>query len=335
MIDREFLGGFAFNRRHFHTNIDACIMVGYWGNRIVDNEEITLQGFDILPDDTFSDELIVPVKKIYELFSTKYYEKSDFRESTFDGILTGLNGLEADDSVKKRIKPLYSKDMLCYLVADSVGFDNPDAKSSLLVAGRYNGNGCYIHKTNYLEKLPMFAASRYITYNREWTERARIMKSADKAELFFADAKSGKLDNFFLKCLLFTCIEMQNHCRTFTGSDGRFYRNELCLDTTNGETVASKDIKKLKPNETEKKILDLYSTLLNHVKDTKEYKPEMTYGIYQIYDEIDTSFTDEITGKTVYNNIQVHSDLQAMKELCKTYYNAEIVPVLFEYEFLK
>ena len=45
------------------TNIDACIMVGYWGNRIVDNEEITLQGFDILPDDTFSDELILPVKK--------------------------------------------------------------------------------------------------------------------------------------------------------------------------------------------------------------------------------------------------------------------------------
>ncbi|UTC44176.1 hypothetical protein [Treponema sp. OMZ 857] len=136
------------------------------------------------------------MKKIHELFSTKYYEKSDFRESTFDGILTGLNGLEADDSVKKRIKPLYSKDMLCYLVADSVGFDNPDAKSSLLVAGRYNGNGCYIHKTNYLEKLPMFAASRYITYNREWTERARIMKSADKAEIFFYDAKNGKLNTF-------------------------------------------------------------------------------------------------------------------------------------------
>lgn len=335
LIDREFLGGFAFNRRHFHTNIDACIMVGYWGNKIVENEEITLHGFDILPDNTFSDELILPVKKIHELFSTKYYEKSDFRESTFDGILTGLNGLEAEDSVKKRIKPLYSKDMLCYLVADSVGFDNPDAKSSLLVAGRYNGNGCYIHKTNYLEKLPMFAASRYITYNREWTERARIMKSADKAEIFFYDAKNGKLNNFFLKCLLFTCIEMQNHCRTFAGSDGRFYRNELCLDTTNGETIASKDIKKLKPNEMEKKILELHSNLLNHVKETKEYNSKMTYGIYQIFAEIDTSFIDEITGKTVYNNIQVHSDLQAMKELCKTYYNSEIVPVLFEYEFLK
>ena len=95
------------------------------------------------------------------------------------------------------------------------------------------------------------------------------------------------------------------------------------------------DIKNLKANETEKTILELYSTLLNHVKETKEYRKELTYGIYQIFAEIDTSYTDEITGKTVYNNIQVHSDLQAMKELCKNYYNSEIVPVLFEYEFLK
>lgn len=335
LIDREFLGGYAFNRRHFHTNIDACIMVAYWGNKVCTNEEITLQGFDILPTDRFSEEISLPVKKVHELFSTKYYEKKEFSDVVYDGILTGLNGLEADDFVKKRIKPVYSKDMLCYLVADSVGFDNPDAKSSLLVAGRYNGNGCYIRKDSYLDKLPMFAASRYITYNREWTERARIMKSADKAETFFADAKNGKLNNFFLKCLLFTCIEMQNHCRSFTGSDGRFYRNELCLDTTNGETIASKDIKNLKANETEKTILELYSTLLNHVKETKEYRKELTYGIYQIFAEIDTSYTDEITGKTVYNNIQVHSDLLAMKELCKTYYNSEIVPILFEYEFLK
>ena len=37
----------------------------------------------------------------------------------------------------------------------------------------------------------MYCAARYITYNREWTERARIMKSADKSETFFADAKMG------------------------------------------------------------------------------------------------------------------------------------------------
>ena len=128
---------------------------------------------------------------------------------------------------------------------------------------------------------------------------------------------------------------MQNHCRTFTGSDGRFYRNELCLDTTNGETVASKDLLTLETNNTERKIISLYDSLIKHIKETKEYNPKFTYGIYQIFSEIDTSYTDEITGKTIYNNIQVHSDLQAMKELCKEYYNTEIVPTLFEYEFLK
>ena len=161
------------------------------------------------------------------------------------------------------------------------------------------------------------------------------MKSADGAERYFEDVKSGKLKEFLLKCLLFTCIEMQNHCRSFNGPDGRFYRNELCLDTTRGETVASKDLLKLEPNDTEEKILSLYESLVNHIKETKEYNSDFTYGIYQIFSEIDTSYVDEVTGKTVYNNLQVHSDLRAMKELCKEYYNAEIVPTLFEYEFLK
>ena len=78
-------------------------------------------------------------------------------------------------------------------------------------------------KDNYLEKLPLFCASRYITYNRTWTERARTMKSADGADRFLQDVQSGKLKQFLLKSLLFTCLEMQNHMRTFIGSDRRFY----------------------------------------------------------------------------------------------------------------
>lgn len=334
IISKKFLDGYAFNRRHFHTNIDACIMCALWSNEDDDATEFTLAGYDIDSTGELTEKVDLPVKKVIDMYSTKYYEKSVFSDATYDGIHTGLNGLEADASVKRRIKPMYSKDMLGYLVADSVGFDNPDAKSSLLVAGRYNGNGCYIRKDNYLEKLPMFCASRYITYNREWTERARIMKSADGADRYQADVASGKLDRWLRKCLLFTCIEMQNHMRTFTGSDGRFYRNELCLDTTNGPTIASEDIKKLSPNEAEKKILAQWNLLMSEVKKTKEYNSSLTYGLYQIYAEIDTSYKDE-DNKTVWNNIEVHSALQTMKTLCKEYYNSEIVPVLFEYEFIK
>lgn len=335
LINKKFLDGYAFNRRHFHTNIDACVMCALWSNEESKMKNLELKGYDINEKQgDFTELKVLPVKQIFSSYSDFYFDKQKYADDKEGSILCNLDGSEYSGSTR-RVNPIINESIIGYLAVYSSGFDNPDLHSSLLTCGRYDGNGFYLRKNNYIEKLPMFAASRYITYNREWTERARIMKSADKEEAFFADAKNGKLNNFFLKCLLFTCIEMQNHCRTFTGSDGIFYRNELCLDTTNGETVASKDIKKMKPNETEKKILDLYKTLLNHIKETKEYNSELTYGIYQIFAEIDTSFTDETTGKTVYNNIQVHSDLQAMKELCKNYYNSEIVPVLFEYEFLK
>ncbi len=127
---------------------------------------------------------------------------------------------------------------------------------------------------------------------------------------------------------------MQNHLRSFTGSDNRFYRNELCLDTTNGETLASLDIAKLKANESEKQLLKQWNILMEAAKNTKEYNSNLTYGIYQIFAEIDTSYKDA-DDNTVWNNIEVHSALQTMKTLVKDYYNKEIVPTLFEYEFLK
>lgn len=176
--------------------------------------------------------------------------------------------------------------------------------------------------------------SRYYKYNKEWTSRAFVMKSGDGAERFNADVASGKLDQWLRKCLLFTCLEMQNHMRTFKGSDGRFYRNELCLDTTTGETIASKDLAKLSMDDDEKGLMKQWEALLGYVKATKEYDPSLTYGVYQIFAEIDTSYKDD-EGKTVWNNVEVHSALTTLKDMVKAYYNKEIVPTLFEYEFLK
>ena len=245
LIDRRFMGGFAYNRRHFHTNIDACIMCAYWSNETGTDNEIDISAFDIEP----ISGILVPcgtllVKQIFSTYSQTYYDKRFIPTKQRTGILAGLNGIEKVGG-KQRNKPATSTDIMGYMVAHSSGFDNPDLDSSLLVAARYDGNGFFLHKDNYLEKLPMFCASRYITYNRAWTERARIMKSADGADRYNTDIANGKLAQFLLKCLLFTCTEMQNHMRTFTGSDGRFYRNELCLDGTNGETIALRDIKGL------------------------------------------------------------------------------------------
>lgn len=335
LINKQFVDGFAYNRRFFHTNIDACIMVALWANIEQNIEEFSLRAYDISDANKLVDCGTLPVKRIHELYSTRYYEKKSFTNCSINGILTGLNGLEAELSVKRRIKPLYSDEMLGYLVADSVGFDNPDAKSSLLVAGRYNGNGCYLHKSNFLDKLPMFAASRYISYNRSWTERARILKSADGYKKYFKDIANGKLSNFLLKVLIFTLFEMQNHMRSFIGSDGRYYKNELCLDTTNGETIASTVLKSYSPNQKEAEILYLWKIIIESAKKTKKYNTALTYGIYQIAVELDTFTHDDETNKNIYDYPELHGHLQTLKKLLRDYYNSEIVPILFEYEFLK
>lgn len=335
LVNKRFIDGFAFNRRHFHTKIDACIMCALWAN-IDDNKsnEIDLSAIDIKDKNLIYHKNKLAVKRIYSIFSDKYYESRTCSQDTNDGILVGLNGIEAPESVKRRIAPLYNNNILGYLVADGSGFDNPDTHSSLLVAGRYNGNGFFMRKDNYLEKMPMFAASRYITYNRAWTERSRVMKSADGADRFFKDVKNGKLSQFLLKCLFFAVFETQNHFRSFEGSDNRFYRNELCLDTTNGETIASRDLKGLKVNVRESEILAVWDLILDSAKKTAKYDSAITYGVYQIIKELDTIHKND-NGKNIPDNPELHGHLTTLKTKVKAYYNDEIVPTLFEYEFLK
>lgn len=334
LINKEFLGGFAFNRYWFHTRINACVMVALWGQKDAKLSSLELKPYDI----NKAGELVeldsnILVKRIYRNYSKDYFDKRKFPDDIANGIVCGLNGIE--HVITKRLKPITNDNILGYMAVYSSGFDNPDLHATLIRAGRYDGNGFYLRSDNYLEKLPMFCASRYITYNRAWTERARIMKSADGAKMFKDDLKKEQVDRWLRKCLLFTCLEMQNHMRTFVGSDKKFYRNELCLDTTNGETKASLELKKLKMNEQEKRLYDQWNLLLEYAKLTDEYNQNLTYGVYQIYDEIDTYYKDEENGEKIWKNIEVHSALKTLKDLLKDYYIREVVPYLFKYEFLK
>lgn len=336
LINKKFLGGFAFNRRHFHTSIDACIMCALWANEDADISNINIGAYDIGKDNDLIEQGTLPIKRFYSIYSEAFYDKRNYDNDVEDGIIAEFDGSEAQKGrASVRIKPITNGNIIGYLAVKGANFDNPDSCVHLLRVGAYDANGFYLRKDNYLSKLPMFAASRYITYNREWTERGRIMKSADGAKRFQRDVEDGTLRQWLLKCLLFTCVEMQNHLRTFTGSDGRFYRNELCLDQTNGETVALKALKELTPGESEKKIMEQWRKTLQHAKQCGGYDPALTYGVYQIYAELDTSHKDEATGDTVWDNVELHSALQALKQLVREYYNAEIVPTLFRYEFLK
>ncbi len=334
------MGGFAFNRRHFHTNIDACVSCIYWSNENDTIARFKLDAYDIkvtklnnTKTESLDYEGKIDVIRINEIFSKRYYDKRPMTASSMDGIVVGLDGLERKNK-SKALKPLYSNEMAGYMVAHAAGFDNPDAKSSLIVACRYDEHGFYLHKDNYLEKLPMFAASRYVTYNRHWTERARIMKSADGYIQYGKDVASGKCTPFLLKCLLFTVLETQNHCREFVGSDGRLYRNHFTLDNTNGATLAASDLSKMCMNAEENVLVQLWNSVLSEAKKTKEYDKNWNYGVYQIINELDTTYVDS-NGDTQYNYTQLHTNLTTLKQKVKEYYLKEIVPFLFEYEFLK
>lgn len=334
LINKKIIGSYAFNRKHFHTKIDACIVVVAWQNISENIEKFNTVGFDIVGGELVEMPEKLTIKKCYYTLADKYYDKTSYNNDKTDGICCNLNGTEYSKE-SARVKKVWDDNIIGFLVANSAGFDNPDLNSGFTVAGRYDGNGFYVRKDNYLEKLPMFCASRYITYNREWTERARIMKSADGADKFFADVKSGKLSQFLLKCLVFTCFEMQNHMRSFHGTDNRFYRNELCLDTTNGETLASHDLKKLNVTLKEKELFSIWETVFKWAKKTNNYNKELTYGVYQIFAELNTFTADEESGENKPDYPELNGALKSLKQKVKEYYNSEIVPTLFEYEFLK
>lgn len=161
------------------------------------------------------------------------------------------------------------------------------------------------------------------------------MKSGDGAEKFTQDVSNGKLNQFLLKCLLFTILEPQNHIRSFIGSNGVNYMNKLTLDTTNGETLASRDIVELEINEDERNLIGQWEKVLKDAKSTGEYNPSINYGLYQIKSELNITYEDPTTAKMLYRYPSLNGNIRTLASMLKEYYNKEIVPVLFEYEFLK
>ena len=334
LVSKKFIDGFAFNRRHFHTNIDACIMCALWSNENdADLNKFVITGYDLNKDLSLSSSVCLDVKKVNSSYSDVFFDKRKFSNDE-NGIWCELNGYEATNK-KTRVEALYNSNILAYMAVYSSGFDNPDLHSTLLRCARYDGNGFFLREDNYLEKLPMFCASRYITYNRAWTERARIMKSGDGADRFFKDLKSNKIDQQLRKCLLFTCLETQNHMRSFTGSDNRFYRNELCLDTSNGQTLASNELNVLKKDYLEERLFIQWRKIITEAKLCKNYNSALTYGVYQIIDELNTYKVNDNDKKRIYDYPILNGYLDTLKQLVKEYYLKESVPFLFEYEFLK
>ena len=343
LINKKFMGGFGFNRRHFHTDIDACIMVAYWSNEDANITSFNIRGYDLDESGNYVDCGELPVIRIDNYFSQVYYDKRVIPEEKRIGVLCNLNGTERNSG---RCIPATDDNILGYLTANSSGFDNPDLNSSLLRCTKYDGNGFYLWKDNFIEKLPLYAASRYISFNPAWTERARIMKSADRSEQYYADVKKGKLNEFLKKCLIFTCFVSHNHCRSFVGSDGVFYKNELCFDNLNGNSTLAYErlnefiSKGYVLSDEEKELFDKWNDILDFINENcEEYNPKYTYGLYQIDEEINVKIQQGVDNKGNPKMIKKYGDLnnyiKDLKTMVRQYYLGNLVDILFEYEFLK
>lgn len=94
-------------------------------------------------------------------------------------------------------------------------------------------------------------------------------------------------------------------------------------------------MKRLTVGPKEKELLEQWQKVLTDARKTAKYDNNIKYGVYQIYDELNTSKRDEETGETFYDYPSLNGNLVTLKTLVKKYYLSEIVPMLFKYEFLK
>lgn len=345
LIKKKFVNGFAFNRVHFHAKTNACVSCIYWSNEKDDmTTRFDLQAYDLDENRNLVDEGKITVRSINTIFSEKYFDNRRFDDDTEDGIYCGLDGAEKEHG---RVVPVYNPNIVCYCSCHAAGFDNPRLTAQISIASRFNGNGFYVRNDNFVEKLPLLAAARYTDNYNDWKIMSMVMKSGDKAEQYHADVASGQLDKFLCQTLIWTGLTHYAHMRSLNGSDGRFYRNELCFDNLDGKTtLASEKLNEFIANgyelsDEEKALFAKWNDILTYIEQNcqDEYKPLYTYGLYQIDEEINVKIQQGVKADGTPKMVQKYGDLnnliKDMKTMVKDYYLNNLVDTLFEYEFLK
>ena len=90
-------------------------------------------------------------------------------------------------------------------------------------------------------------------------------------------------------------------------------------------------------DDDEQKLIEIWDNILAEAKKTANYNPKLTYGVYQITKQLNTSH-EEGTGtskKTVYDYPNLKGYLVALRDSLKAYYKSHITDKMFKYELLK
>lgn len=332
LVSKEFLDGYIFNRKYFHANSASAITCVLWQNITKEpRNEYSLSVEDIANQDPWDSEadtekiatfnvktVHYPLSRLYERYDPEQYPDDE------DGLVLALDGTP-DPSKRPRIKPVWNKNLVGYLVAQDFGFEHPRLSTSLVRAGLYSGNGFFLRDGNFVKKLPLFCAGKFDA-GAKWWLVGTIFKSADGGTKYENDPA------FIKRCLIYTCLSYYNKCLSFRGTDGRLYLNKLCLDRG---TLAQKILKQMSLDEDDKLLLGVWETVQKEAMCTKDYNKNFTYGVYQIGKELNTYKKDEETGDKLYDYPALNTKLIELKGKLNSYYNAKILPDLFKYELLK
>lgn len=308
--------GFLFNRKHFHATPSAisCLL---FSNELSSATSKCLKCYDIVDD-----KLLVDTSIIVRVCNTPMSNLYDTRKFDTDEKTTIYCERSGQLTTReRRINPLNNNNIVGYLRANGFGFDANSL--NLTRVGLYNANGFYLRSDNYLTKLPLFCAKMFP--QDKWYEKDVYFTTADGGDRYTRD-------NDFLKfCLIYTCLSRYNKCLSFNGSDGRFYRNELCFHK---DALANVDLKKFKLDADEQELLEVWGRVLDKAEKTGKMADSFTYGPYQIEQEINT-FVKTEDGKNVYDYPELNSELNTLKVLLKKYYTTHIREKMFEYELVK
>lgn len=327
--EKKFIEGFLFNRHFFHAGSSAisCIL---WQNTDENREKLTLKAFDIDNKGTLgqeNDEMLsvgdIEIKKVHTPMQQVYKDVRKFDGDEKTDVFVELSGQQSRKPAKR--KAVWNKNIVGHLRITSFNLDS--ASYSLTSTITYNGleqsQGFYLRDDNYFEKLPLFTAKLYPQKN--WYERDVYFTTADGGNRYLEDK------DFLKTCFIFTCLSQRNHCRSFDGSDGRFYRNGLCFD---GGTLASNKLSVYKLTTEEQDLLDSFYDVLAKAKSTKNYNKKFSYGTYQVDEELNTYYKNE-NEELIYDYPELNTAIISLKTKLARYYEAVIQPKLFEYELLK
>ncbi len=333
LVKKKFLGGYAFNRIHFHAKSESVISCILWANEFENANEWTLKAYDIKNTSTNLGVLqsledinkTITIKKCVSSVSF-YNDKRKFNDDIKTNIVCSANGYEKIGyKYKSEKSPILNKNIVGYMT--TIGFSTDENHRNLVrmnyVTGIEQSYGYHLRSDNYLDKLPIFCAKLFPETN--WYEKDIYFNSSDRKFDYLNDIELRK------SCFIYSCLTQHNKIISFIGSDGNLYTNELCFDDG---TLASNDLNTFKLDQVDLFIINLWRNVLFEARKTKEYSKNKKYGLHQINQELNTFYKDE-KGNNIYNYKELNSAVEALKSKLKEYYITKIQSKLFDYELLK